>query len=389
MKCLPLAAKRAGARRLSRKRLVLMFTALCLLATAAPPATPPRIELAPDGKGFVLAGTATPFRPWGLNYGNAGRLIEDFWADDWPTVAADFKAMKALGANVVRVHLQVGKFMVAADKPDAAALERLGRLCKLAEETGIYLDLTGLGCYRTADTPNWYDALSDADRWTVQARFWEAVAKACAQSPAVFCYDLMNEPISPGTKRKPGEWMSGKPFGGYDFVQWIALDPAGRPREQIARDWIKTLTAAIRKHDRRTLITVGLLPSTPALGHFSGFVPDKVAPELDFVSVHIYPTAGKVDEAITTLKGFAVPGKPLVIEETFNLTCPVADVEAFLKQSRQFACGWMGHYDGQTVEQLDERRQKKTITMPQAIYRDWLVLFRRLGPEMADGRGGR
>jgi hypothetical protein len=81
------------------------------------------------------------------------------------------------------------------------------------------------------------------------------------------------------------------------------------------------------------------------------------------------------------LKQFAV-GKPLVIEETFNLTCPIADVEAFLKRSREHACGWMGHYDGQTIEQLDERREKKTITMPQAIYRDWLVMFRRLGPEM-------
>jgi hypothetical protein len=42
----------------------------------------------------------------------------------------------------------------------------------------------------------------------------------------------------------------------------------------------------------------------------------------------------------------------------------------------------MGHYDGQTIEQLDQRREDKTITMGQSIYRDWLQLFRRLGPEM-------
>src|SRR5439155_17349249 len=115
----------------------------------------------------------------GLNYGNAGRLIEDFWATDWPTVEADFQAMKALGANVVRVHLQVGKFMAAADQPDAAALDRLGRLCTLAEQTGLYLDLTGLGCYRPADVPAWYDKLAEADRWAVQGRFWAAVAERC------------------------------------------------------------------------------------------------------------------------------------------------------------------------------------------------------------------
>lgn len=362
-----------------------MLTTALLTLLASAPAAMPHIEVAADKKGFVLAGTPTPFRPWGLNYGNAGRLIEDFWADEWPTVEADFRAMKTIGTNVVRVHLQVGMFMTAPDKPDAAALERLGKLLTLAERTGLYLDLTGLGCYRKADIPPWYDVLSEADRWSVQARFWEAIAERCAACPAVFCYDLMNEPVSPGGKRKPGEWLSGKPFGGYDFVQFIALDPAGRRREEIARQWIKTLSAAIRKHDRQTLITVGLLPWSPEWRHLSGFLPDTIAPELDFVSVHIYPKTGKVDEAMTSLKQFAV-GKPLVIEETFNLSCPIADVEAFLKRSREHACGWMGHYDGQTIEQLDERRRSKSITMPQAIYRDWLVMFRRMAAEMIDRR---
>ena len=38
-----------------------------------------------------------------------------------------------------------------------------------------------------------------------QARFWEAVATRCAGSPAVFCFDLMNEPVVPGGRREPGE----------------------------------------------------------------------------------------------------------------------------------------------------------------------------------------
>src|SRR5262249_2164968 len=291
----------------------MLTAALLTVLAASPPTALPRIEVAADKKGFMLAGTTTPFRPWGLNYGNAGRLIEDFWADEWPTVEADFRAMKAMGANAVPVHLQVGKFMIAADKPDAVALERLGKLLALAEQTGLYLDLTGLGCYRKADIPAWYDALAEADRWAVQARFWEAIAERCAARAPVFCYDLMNDPGSPGGKRKPREWLSGKPFGGYDFVQFIALDPAGRPREEIARQWIKTLSAAIRKHDRRTLITVGLLPWSPEWRHLSGFLPEKVAPELDFVSVHIYPKTGQVDEAMASLKHFSV-GRTIVIE---------------------------------------------------------------------------
>ena len=89
---------------------------------------------------------------------------------------ADFGEMKQLGANVVRIHLQVGKFMQGPNEPNAASLDRLGRLINLAEQERLYLDLTGLACYHKADVPAWYDALSEQDRWEVQARFWEAVA---------------------------------------------------------------------------------------------------------------------------------------------------------------------------------------------------------------------
>ena len=109
-------------------------------------------------------------------------------------------------------------------------------------------------------------------------------------------------------------------WGGYDFVQFITLDKAGRERPEIAREWIKSLSGAIRDKDQQHLITVGLLPSTKKRGHFSGFVPEKVASELDFISVHIYPERGKLDEARMVVQQFLV-GKPLVIEETFNLTC--------------------------------------------------------------------
>jgi hypothetical protein len=343
------------------------------------------IEISRDGQGFVLASSGERFVPWGLNYGNAGRLMEDYWESQWPVLAGDFREMKDLGANVVRVHLQFGKFMAGPDRPNDQALDRLARLVAGAERAGLYLDLTGLGCYRKADVPDWYDRLDDAGRWAAQARFWGVVAGRCSKSPAIFCYDLMNEPLSPAQKRPAGQWYSGKPFGGYDFVQWIALDPTGRPRDEVARRWIKTLSQAIRQHDPRHLITVGLLPSTPEWGHLSGFIPEKVAPELDFISVHIYPAKGKVAEALTTLKEFAV-GKPVVIEETFTLTCSAPELEEFLCRSRELACGWMGHYDGQTIEQLESLKQSRKLTISQALWLDWLALFRKLGPVMKAGR---
>ncbi|MCI0540599.1 MAG: hypothetical protein L0Z50_35815, partial [Verrucomicrobiales bacterium] len=111
------------------------------------------IIAAADRSGFVTVKAGQPFRPWGMNYGNAGRLMEDFWDTDWETLAGDFRELMALGANVVRVHLQFGKFMRAPNEPNAGALKQLRRLLRLAEQTALRLDVTGLACYRPADVP--------------------------------------------------------------------------------------------------------------------------------------------------------------------------------------------------------------------------------------------
>jgi hypothetical protein len=59
-------------------------------------------------------------------------------------------------------------------------------------------------------------------------------------------------------------------------------------------------------------------------------VPEKVADNLDFVSVHLYPKKEQVDEALKTLAGFAA-GKPRLIEETFPLACPPKELEGFIE----------------------------------------------------------
>ena len=335
------------------------------------------IGVSADGRSFVLADSGRKFVPWGFNYDHdsAGRLIEDYWRRDWPTVESDFREMRQLGANVVRVHLQVGRFMKAPATPNEAALDRLGKLLKLAERERLYLDVTGLGCYHKADVPPWYDALDESARWAVQARFWEAVAQRCAASPAVFCYNLMNEPVVGGAKRR-GDWL-GKAFAGKHYVEFIALETRGRARPAIAVAWIRRLKAAICKHDRRHLITVGMVSwSLPGRGLTSGFEPKRIAPELDFLSVHIYPRRGKVDEALTTLRGFAV-GKPVVVEETFPLRCSAAELSTFIDRSKGTAAGWIGFYWGKTPPQL---RQSNTI--PDALMLQWLELFRKRADAM-------
>ncbi len=335
------------------------------------------IGVSPDGKGFVRTQSGKAFVPWGFNYDHDEnqRLIEDYWGAEWAKVEADFGEMRDLGANVVRVHLQTGRFLKSATEPNEESLERLERLVRLAERTGLYLDLTGLGCYHAADVPAWYDALGERERWAAQARFWEAVARVCASSPAVFCYDLMNEPVAPGGKQE--NWL-GPPFAGKCFVQFITRDLAGRERPDVTRQWVEQLTAAIRRVDSRHLVTVGLVPwSLERPGLTSGFVPSRVAGPLDFVAVHLYPESGKVDEALKILEGFSI-GKPVVVEEMFPLSCSAEELEQFIRRSRPTASGWIGFYWGQTAESLCQAK-----TIPAALTLGWLEVFGKMRPEMA------
>jgi hypothetical protein len=357
-----------------------IVTSISILLFAIPAPSLGEMEwIKVSGKGFVLSESGRPFTPWGFNYDHEGdgRLLEDYWEDEWPIVESAFREMKWLGANVVRIHLQFGKFMDGPAEPRHSSLDQLARLVKLAEDTGLYLDVTGLGCYHKQDVPSWYDELSEQERWQAQAAFWEAVAQTCKDSPAIFCYDLMNEPVVPGGDKKRDDWL-GPALGDKHFVQYITLDRASRERPEIARQWIHTLVTAIRKHDERHLITVGLVPwSLDRPGLTSGFVPEKIAADLDFIAVHIYPEKGKVGEAIETLKGFAAVGKPVVIEEIFPLKCDAKELGQFIDRSREYATGWIGFYWGSTP---DELRPAKTIA--EAMTLSWFELFLEKTPEM-------
>lgn len=353
------------------------FIVLSAAQTVAPPPMP-SIALSPDKHSFVYSDTGRPFTPWGFNYDHDsnGRLIEDYWETEWPFVEAHFEQMKALGANVVRVHLQTAKFMPLPDKPNGTALNRLADLVKLAERVGLYLDLTGLGCYHKKDVPAWYDAMDEGQRWDVQARFWQAIAAKVGSSPAIFCYDLMNEPVVPGGKRNDGDWL-GPPFAGKHFVQFITLDRNGRPRPEIAKQWISHLVHAIRAVDKRTLVTVGMVDwSLDRPGLTSGFVPQQVAGDLDFLCVHVYPERGKIEQARETLKGFAI-GKPVVVEETFPLKCGGDELERFIDDSKQDAAGWISFYWGKPREEL-----RRSGTIADGMVLDWLNRFEKRAKAM-------
>jgi hypothetical protein len=382
------------------KRVWLSIVIFCLIVLVAlwwtgwfeneprvdPPAQTQKLEWirpSKDGSHFVGEKTGNRFIVWGVNYDHddAGRLLEDYWDSEWATVVEDFGEIKALGANVVRIHLQLPKFMDTAEQANESNLARLGELVRLAEDTGLYLDVTGLGCYHKQDVPKWYDALDEAARWDVQERFWRAVAKVCRDSPAIFCYDLMNEPVLAGDKKKETEWLTGE-FGGKYFVQRITLDLAGRTRHEVARDWVKKLTSAIRTVDDRHMITVGVIPWAHV---FKGAKPLFYAPDvggpLDFVSVHFYPKKGDVAGSLAALAVYEI-GKPLVIEEIFPLGCSIEEAAAFIDGSRTHVDGWISFYWGKTIEENERQGDIKG-----ALIGNWLRYFRSQSPHVPKGAG--
>lgn len=230
--------------------------------------------------------------------------------------------------------------------------------------------ITGLACYKIDERIAWYDSMDEQDRWKTQSFFWETIARICAESPAVFAYDLVNEPAAAG-KRIDG-WYTGK-MGDVEFCQRLSLDPGERNSDDIFREWTRRMIAAIRKHDRTHLITMGMLPFPGAY--------KAAAEQLDFVSPHLYPKAGKVCDEINLLKRFDW-GKPIVIGETFPLSCGVDDERDFLIQSRDFACGWIGHWPDESPAELTVLKNSGKATIQNAIWLSWVNLFREIGAQM-------
>jgi hypothetical protein len=357
----------------------LRYAIAILVALAVGCASTPKLEriaVSADGGKLVRKASGRVFTPWGFNYDRdyRSRLIEDYWLDEWPTVEGDFREMKALGANIVRIHLSVSRFLDAPDKANAKNVAQLKRLVKLCERLGMYLDVTGLGGYRKEAIPDWYTNTTEQQRWAIQAKFWDVVAKACAGSPAIAWYDLANEPAVPGDKQKPGEWMVGH-LAAFWYCQFVTLDPAGRDKGEIARAWVRQISAPIRSRDPAALVTVGMLPFTSSPGQPSiGIDPPALKDLLDLICVHIYPKPPPFKDALTLVERFDC-GKPLVIEEIFPLECRPEDLPAFFDASKPRVEGWIGFYWGQTPEELANSKD-----LLEAITRGWLNVFRAYHP---------
>jgi hypothetical protein len=291
-----------------------------------------------------------PFHAYGYNYGPQswrwlcnclpparGASPPSLGYLDHPTrrglrsISKDFARARRLGANTMRIYIELGQVMRTPTRPRARTLQALSALIGIAEHQGIYLDITGNLVWRPHRAPRGYDQLSDRARWKVQARFWRLVARVGARSPAVLAYELTSEPVM----IHGGDWYQGL-LGGYWFAPNIARGVPPPDANRAARSWVRYLRDSIRSVDARHLIGLGMLP----WGGDWAFGPGNVAPLLDVLFVHSYAADGQVRKEVSAVREFAGSGKPVVLGETYPYAGSLRTQEQFLVESAP-------HVDGQ------------------------------------------
>jgi hypothetical protein len=343
--------QRLAVRRSARRRAWLLGGLVTLLLVPTPSAASmPWIH----ASGTRLFAGQKRFYPYGFNfnYGAHGartypnRSLNFFYEPTSARLKAFSLGMaraKRLGANSLRIHLELAAFIKSPNALRSRALDALEKVEDAAERQHLYLDITGNLVWRPWLMPAWYDRLGYRRRWAVQAHFWRAVARVSADSPSVFCYELTSEPIV----GHGSGWYSGE-FGGYDFVQDLAPDPGSRDPQQLARGWVKQLSHAIRRKDRRHLITVGMLPH---VGGATG--PLNLGGLLDLLVVHQYPTSDDLANQISVAKAFAAQGKPLLLGEEFAYQ--LRPTRRFLQQTSAYFHGYLSFFNGRTPYEIQGR----------------------------------
>lgn len=320
-----------------------------------------------EGNRFTIDGKT--FRPFGFNHTSngsigTGKYFANPTAENLAEVRKDFALAKKLGGNSLRIFLQLHDFVQR--QPDGSitvrpeALEAYSNVLQEAERAGLKLDVTGNLVWKPDSAPAWYDQMSSADRWSVQAKFWKEVANVGKDSPAILCYELTSEPYVAVKADTP--WYGGR-FGDLNFVQAVDRGVSGAAAVDAMRGWVSTLKGAIREVDQNHLVSVGLMPF--AKGPAS---PEGIGDLVDFMILHDYPEGSGgdpklIEKNLKTAEAFAAVGKPVLLGETAALSSDVPTQELYLRSTKDLFAGTMTFFTGVDPTTLDPK------TIPEAMYK--------------------
>ena len=367
----------------------------------------------PDGRGFVEQSSGRTFVPFGTNYydpetGWAPKIWRRF---DRTHVTRHFEVMRDLGVNCARIFLTAATFQPDASTVDEEALKKLDALIRIARRSGVRLILTGPDHWEGSPAYWRPDRFAGEPALTALENFWRTVGRRYRGEPAIFAWDLLNEPHLPWLVEswRPmwNNWLKTryassenlkKAWGGElrEADSWgqIAVPEntpqAGNPRlldwqlfrEHLADQWVRRQVQAIREADPTHLVTVGYIQWSYPLVRtgnpnlYSAFNPHRQAKWLDFISVHFYPLLGRPFENkenwdrnlayLQSVLAYCHVGKPVVLGEFgwYGGGAPRRQpaltedeqarwIEAEIEASRRLAGGWLSWPFADTPESTD------------------------------------
>jgi len=252
------------------RHLRLLTIAACTLAallpsTAAVEGPMPPVRL--NGNYFQRNGR--PFIPTGVHWVPAKAAMQ--WPMEWDpaSVEADFRKMRELGVNTVRLDLVWAWFEPRPGDYNPAAFAQLDELVKLARRYEIYLQPSlfignevGEAIW---DVPwrNGRHPHADPEMLRLETNLAAEFGRRYANETAIESWDLTDEP----------------PF-------WNA----GKTTDAMAINWTRLISGAIRRVDSLHPIVVGT--DAQDIGH-GPFRPDNILSEVDLLSVHPYPALSR------------------------------------------------------------------------------------------------
>jgi endo-1,4-beta-mannosidase len=228
-----------------------------------------------------------PFR-LGVNYWPRRKAMY-WWSNfDAGEVREEFALIREIGMDVVRIFLLWDAFQPTPDTVDRTCLENLVKVCDIAAESKLGLDITFFTGHMSG--PNW------SPRWLLDSSLpipsngGKQVISGGKITPggyrnmytdptAIPAARLMLDTVVKTLKDHPGVWM------------WnLGNEPdlfAVPPDANTGRLWTREMVSRIRRIDSKRPITYGL--HVPSLQQDNGFRVDQIYDETDVAVMHAYP----------------------------------------------------------------------------------------------------
>jgi hypothetical protein len=356
------------------------------------------IKIASDNWHFETKNLKQPFVPFGCNYYDPATILNPFTGfgviSKFDAVRTDrhFAQLESIGVNIVKINLSVISFEPEFKQLNEANFQKVDKIIELAKKHNIRLIFQlfdyweGGPSHTCGEGPcvPWLNSAIYTDEQTLEGlKFLDsAFAKRYANEPTIFAWELKTEPTILWDhclmKAKWQDWVYAKYSNESNLRnEWsdypnsdenwnniqIPEDKNSlnnqrifdyqRFREDIAYNWVKILSDAIRKEDKNHFIAVSNLPwvapfvptklidpagtenfSKPSL--YPAFNPNRLSPFLDYLSIDVYNWwDSDVEKYIKgTLRYSYVENKPFLINE-FSYSDSIID------ETLDSASGWL------------------------------------------------